>query len=66
MNTCTTRAPRPSRLPILDLIAMVVLAIGVGLASSVVLGGTVLLLSDNGGTTVPTTVVTPATGVPSH
>lgn len=65
MNTCTTRAPRPGRLPILDLIAMVVLAIGVGLASGVVLGGTVLLLSGNDGAAA-STVVTPATGVPSH
>jgi hypothetical protein len=65
MNTCTTRAPRPSRLPILDLIAMVVLAIGVGLASGVVLGGTVLLLSGNNGAAA-TTVVTSSTGVPSH
>jgi hypothetical protein len=65
MNTCTTHAPRPSRLPILDLIAMVVLAIGVGLASGVVLGGTVLLLSGNDGAAA-TTVVTSSTAVPSH
>lgn len=65
MNTCTRPAPRPGRLPVVDLIAMVVLAIGVGLASGVVLGGTVLLLSagDNAATAA---VVTPATGVPSR
>jgi hypothetical protein len=65
MNTCTTRAPRPGRLPIVDLIAMVTLAIGVGLATGVVLGGTVLLFSSDGGTG-PITVVTPATAVPSR
>jgi hypothetical protein len=65
MNTCTTRAPRPNRLPIVDLIAMVTLAIGVGLATGVVLGGTVLLFSGNDATT-PITVVTPVTAVPSR
>ena len=65
MNTCTTRAPRPGRLPIVDMIAMVVLAIGVGLATGVVLGGTVLLLSGQD-SVAATTVVTPSTGVPSR
>ena len=65
MNTLTTRAPRPSRLPLVDLIAMVALAIGVGLASGVVLGGTVLLLADHQDVAA-TTLVTPMTGVPSR
>lgn len=65
MNTCTTRAPRPGRLPIVDLIAMVVLAIGIGLATGVVLGGTVLLLSGHD-SVAATSMVTPSAGVPSH
>jgi len=64
MSPFTIRAPRPGRLPVVDLIAMVTLAIGIGLATGIVLGGTVLLLS--GDNTATTTIVTPVTGVPSH
>jgi len=65
MNPFTARAPRPGRLPIIDLIAMVTLAIGVGLATGVVLGGTVLLFSSNDGAT-PITVVSPTASVPGR
>jgi hypothetical protein len=65
MNTCTTRAPRPGRLPIVDLIAMVILAVAVGLGTGVVLGGTVLLLTDHDQMAASALAV-PTTGVPSH
>jgi hypothetical protein len=64
MNARTTHAPRPNRLLIVDLIAMITIAIGVGLASGVVLGGTVLLLS--GDSSAMATAVAPVTGVPSR
>jgi hypothetical protein len=65
MNTITTRAPRSSRLFVIDLIAMITLAIGVGLATGIVLGGTVLLFSSSDSAQT-TTLIPPATGVPSH
>lgn len=43
MKTYDPRAPRRNRLAVVDLIAMVTLAIGVGLATGIVLGGAVLL-----------------------
>ena len=66
MNPFTPRAPRPSRLPIVDLIAMVTLAIGVGLATGVVLGGTVLLVAGNDGSATPITMVSPTANISSH
>lgn len=48
MDILNHRSPRPNRLVIVDVIAMVAIALGIGLAASIVLGGAVLLFS--GGT----------------
>lgn len=61
MKTPDPRAPRANRLLIVDLVAMVTLAIAVGLATGVVLGGTVLLVSGNDAAAV--TGVAPVTGI---
>jgi hypothetical protein len=45
MDTLNHRNPRPNRLAIVDVIAMVAIALGIGLAASIVLGGAVLLFS---------------------
>lgn len=45
MHTDKLGAPRRNRLAVVDLIAMVTLAVGIGLAASIVLGGAVLLFS---------------------
>lgn len=45
MDMQKTPTPRRNRLAVVDLIAMVALALGVGLAASVVMGGAVLLFS---------------------
>lgn len=41
----TTATTRPARLAVVDLIAFLVLALGIGLATGIVLGGAVLLLA---------------------
>lgn len=45
MDILNHRTPRPNRLAIVDVIAMVAIALGIGLAASIVLGGAVLLFS---------------------
>ena len=45
LNNVTARATERSRLAIVDLLAMVALAIGVGIAAAIVLGSAVLLVS---------------------
>jgi hypothetical protein len=43
---------RPGRLAFIDLLAMITLAIGVGLAAAIVLGGAVLLFSSTDSSTI--------------
>jgi len=45
LNAGPARPAERGRLVLVDLLAMITLAIGVGIASAIVLGGTVLLLS---------------------
>ena len=52
MSTLTT--PRTLRHPVVEIFAFVALAIGIGLATGIALGGTVLLLSDVEDSTIAT------------
>jgi hypothetical protein len=45
LNAGPARPAERGRLVLVDLLAMITLAIGVGIASAIVLGGTVLLLT---------------------
>ena len=47
MATATNHTPR---LAVMDLVAFLVLALGIGLTAGIVLGGAVLLLGDSGST----------------
>jgi hypothetical protein len=52
MDVLNHRSPRPNRLVIVDVIAMVAIALGIGLAASIVLGGAVLLFSGSSSTVI--------------
>ncbi len=54
MNVTNPRTARPGRLAIVDLLAMITLAIGVGLATAIVLSGAVLLFSSTDTSTIAT------------
>jgi hypothetical protein len=55
---------RPGRLAIVDLLAMITLAIGVGLATAIVLGGAVLLFSSNDTSTIGSAAAMRAETIP--
>ena len=60
MATATNRSPR---LAAMDLVAFLVLALGIGLTAGIVLGGAVLLLDGGGSPAVQVAVPMTAPGV---
>lgn len=54
MTVMTPSHPRMLRHPVVEILAFIALAVGIGLATGIALGGTVLLLSGAGDSTIAT------------